>query len=56
VTPEVVGMMERLAGAAKNLAATSPATLKLGIRPHGRSRWPVDVCAWCTLRQLKLTG
>ncbi|WP_425905467.1 phage tail tape measure protein [Nitrobacter sp. TKz-YC02] len=31
VTPEIVGMMEHLASAVKNLAATSPATLKLGI-------------------------
>src|SRR5262249_48135364 len=31
VTPEIVGMMERLGSAVKNLAATSPGTLKLGI-------------------------
>jgi hypothetical protein len=31
VTPEIVGMMERLASAVKNLAAASPGTLKLGI-------------------------
>ncbi|ARP99674.1 phage tail tape measure protein [Pseudorhodoplanes sinuspersici] len=31
VTPEIVGMMERLASTVKNLAATSPGILKLGI-------------------------
>lgn len=31
VTPEIVGMMERLGGAVKNLSASSPGTLRLGI-------------------------
>lgn len=31
VRPEIVGMMERLAGAVKNLAASNPALLKLGV-------------------------
>lgn len=31
VRPEIVGMMERLSGAVKNLAASNPALLKLGV-------------------------